>query len=768
MKTLIVLVIVGWIAYKLFGRRSGGSGRDTRRRRTQGSNGSISIEISTDSDSWSERGSPRNVDPVAEAREADRLWVGAGDSFKVGSHDVPGGMVYVGKKLSPARSWGDSEPALVNPSLKVAWQNPDRDGSEMSYWPSYSEISPASRAAYVEWLASGRSDPGANIGYVFLYFYGIERRLLLDLQHLPDRRSEADGLISEVERLLGIYGTNRSFEGYATRLLYKARALWSGTLAYQHRPTFRRGSSELPGDVRLAVGQLAAAGEPIPADWAMAWVMGHPDTRLKTPAKRCREEFEALFLKRYADKFGAGMKVKPNKRRLKLSYRPASSSFGGAIEIPIGDLPDVAALSRPLAPLREIVESIESDLAAYSRAIGRDPKVAGSLEALALLPPELAKSRPSPEAEALKAWVDSTLGGKDIAVVAGADLMARWSCERADRISKREIGSFASLLNSFDVAIEPDPRFGGGAIPASGKAILFRPGPERLSAASSGYRAATLLLHLASVVAVGDGEISESEERHLEEHLERSMHLRDPEARRLRAHLQWLLVEQPSLAGIKKRLEATDVRQRQGLAEFAVAIAGADGVIDPGEVKTITKIYKLLGFEPEQAYSDIHSLQAGGDWKPASDPVTVRPAETTDAGFKIGARPETATPAPNGDVRLDMTRVERTLAETAVVSSMLADIFVDEDRGAETAEVAAPPMSANGLDSAHARLLAELAGRSEWSREEFEALTDGLGLLTDGAYETLNEAAFEATDCPLLEGEDPIEVDHSILGELTA
>jgi len=44
-----------------------------------------------------------------------------------------------------------------------------------------------------------------------------------------------------------------------------------------------------------------------------------------------------------------------------------------------------------------------------------------------------------------------------------------------------------------------------------------------------------------------------------------------------------------------------------------------------------------------------------------------------------------------------------------------------------------------------------------------DSLADGFQLLADGAFETLNEAAFELLDCPLLEGDDPIVVDLETL-----
>ena len=50
-----------------------------------------------------------------------------------------------------------------------------------------------------------------------------------------------------------------------------------------------------------------------------------------------------------------------------------------------------------------------------------------------------------------------------------------------------------------------------------------------------------------------------------------------------------------------------------------------------------------------------------------------------------------------------------------------------------------------------------------WPRAEVQALAAALGLMTDGALEHLNEAAFDHADGPLTEGDDPLEMNPDIL-----
>ena len=777
MEALVLLILAGIAIYAL--RSKGSSSRASRSRAGRSGRGSnsrsgshaaqrfeLSVEPSSDDDYRIPRARRQRRSPPEVAQLGDRAWVPPGEGASIAGLEIPDGMVYVADDLEPIGGWSEREPALIDPTLPVARRNPSRDGGGMSYWPSYSEIPPECRAAYLEWLGSGRSDPNAYIGYVFLYFYGLERRLLFDLRHLPGRKHEARILLREVERLLSVYSGNRSFQGYGISLLQTATALWSDGRAYDRSPSFQPGRRELPAEVRLAVGQLVTEGTPIPGDWALAWVTGHPETRLRTPARRCPEEFRELFLRRFSDRFGAGMALKPNKRRLKICHAPASASFGGQVEIAFDDLPDIGGLSRPVHILRELAESASAELESYSRLVGRDPGQARSLQAIALLPSELAETRRGPEAERLRGWIDATLGDEERAVTTASDLMDHWDCSRPDRIRKSELGSFGKMLEAQGYGVEPDPRYGGGALAADQKVVLFRLQGERPAAISPAYHAATLLLHLAAAVASSDGTVSEEEERHLEEHLERSMDLAPAEVHRLRAHLHWLVASQAKLTGLKPRIQQIDERGRHQLAQFAVATAGADGIIDPEEVRTLGKVYRMLGLDPDQAYGDIHSLRSSSTWSPADRPVTVRPPEAVDLGFPIPSSSEPSG-SPETEFRLDMDRVERTRAETAAVSSVLASVFVDdEEPEVASSQTTEETLLEGALDAPHGRLLRALAGRSEITRQEFEEIAESLNLLPDGAFEALNEAAFDRVDGPLLEGEDPIDVDLDTLGEM--
>ncbi|MBI2466931.1 MAG: TerB N-terminal domain-containing protein [Candidatus Rokubacteria bacterium] len=126
----------------------------------------------------------------------------AGQPVTVSGYTIPGGLLFVGRNLS-AVSGDHAEPALIDPRLPVDRENPNRAGTDVPYWPSYSSITPSDRAAYLEWLAEGRSRPDAYIGYIFLFFYGLERRALAGPERLKTATAELRAFAVEVERRAG-------------------------------------------------------------------------------------------------------------------------------------------------------------------------------------------------------------------------------------------------------------------------------------------------------------------------------------------------------------------------------------------------------------------------------------------------------------------------------------------------------------------------------------------------------------------------------------
>ena len=140
-------------------------------------------------------------------------WISKDGTARVAGRDI-GGMVYVGRGPRTRRS-GDPDNAFIDSSKNVSRRGGDYEGQGMDYWPNYSTIDSRSRATYLDWLSSERSDTRYDVGYVFLYFYGLERRVFVDKADAQERSD----IVTEVRRLLEIYGYNHSIRNFEKKVV---------------------------------------------------------------------------------------------------------------------------------------------------------------------------------------------------------------------------------------------------------------------------------------------------------------------------------------------------------------------------------------------------------------------------------------------------------------------------------------------------------------------------------------------------------------------
>lgn len=713
------------------------------------------------------RESPRHstyAPPVIEPKvDPDSVWLPAGTATTVAGYPIHGGLLYVGKGLAePDGSRTDA--ALINPALSVAKTGANYILRQLPYWSFYSGISPEARAAYLKWLAVGRSDPAADVGYVFLYFYGLERRVLVDALTSAAARAEVPAIKKEIERLLGIYANSGSFQGYAESLLSVIEA--------------REANLELPGDIppplpptrelsfkhRLGLGLFAKNSRPLPAEWAYTWLMGDPTTNLRTPAQRCPDEFKKAFIAQYKSEYGDGMKLPVNKTRLKVVHRPASPSllgnyklFSKGVEL---DLPDVTVLTSQVKKLQQIANTCMAQLDGYSRYLGRNPDNAGTADALVELPFAL---WPEQYREPLNQMRDTVQkAGKPLLIK--FEKLRSWLPEWND-ITRPKYQTLARVLGDAGIGIEPDIKFGGKLPTADSQIALFADdGVAGFTEPSVEYGAAALTLHLAVAVSAADGQVDGPERQLLMRQLEDWLHLDESAKLRLHAHLRLLMAEPPGLNSLKKRIETLSLSAREAIGEFLARVAQADNEVTPAEVKLLERIFKMLELDVQAMYSKVHAL--------ANEPVTVVPASGEQPPRY--AIPKPPTPKPTG-VQIDMTRVAALHADSEKVSSILGSIFIEDVPHPEPDE--APPPEADeptpaqqdsliGLDAEHTALLRLLCTRTEWARVELEELAADRGLMLDGALEGINDAAFDAYDQPFTEGEDPVEINEEVRMEV--
>ena len=704
------------------------------------------------------RSAPRREPVTDKAQEAKPRtrgradeWIPKHENARVRGRDI-GGMVYVGRGPLTRRG-GDPDNAFIDPSKNVSRRGGDYEGQGMHYWPNYSTIDSRSRATYLDWLGSGRSDTRYDVGYVFLYFYGLERRVFVDKE---DEQERGD-IVAEVRRLLEIYGYNHSIRRYLGAFIDATSLL---DLRDYSQPIFEHDGYEIPAKVLLAVGRMVARSEPLTANWLLSWYLCHPETRLRTPAKRAFVEFKEYFRCLFDDEFPNGLKLRVPKRRLKLMYHASSGNFAINLSENLGEVPDVSSLSSPLSTAQAIADKASNGLDKYSRYLGRNPEGRGTIEAHAILPEAIWSVFPCPEKEELRIWVANQVetGG----LVPVEKVIERLEGARPDKVGKQQLIGVADALARLGVGMAPDPRFALRQPRYGEPVVLFHLPTDivTIESPSEAYRSAILSLAVGTLVAHADGRIDASEREHLAVQIDANESVTEAERARLHANLSWMAAVPPDMSMLRSRLRNATESARSALGQLAVVAAGADGTIDPEEIRTIEKLYTAMGLERESVYTDLHALTS------RPEPITVRPADLTPREFAIPSPPPEK---PTGTVALDAARVSAVMADTVRVSQVLGDIFADdEDDDDEVVDdsVSAADDRFGGLDAPHRAVASVLITRQQWTEEEVAALADEHQLMVAGALETINEWAFESLGDTLIEQYDGYEISGDLAQEL--
>ncbi len=682
-------------------------------------------------------------------------WIRPKSLIDIAGYIIDDGMIYVGKDLKAPDGYG-TECALINPNLKVDKNNDDYRVRRLTYWPSYSEASPDARAAYLKWLSTGKSDPGADIGYVFLYFYGLERRLLYDTVHGSVLISEIQTLVNEVERLLNIYGDNSSFDSYASSLLAYIQAdHYCDSIDYKHEVPTHTNHFGVPIYLQVCLGQMAKDDIPIPANWALAWYLSTPNPPVytRTPAHRCQQEFQTLFAEEYTRTFVKGLILKDNKTRLKVEHRPASKSLSGKNYAKTLDLPDVNRQTSAMNKIAPLVQTCQEKLDSYSRYLGRNPNNKDTLDAMLELPVSVWPSN-------IKKYLDSLqsmLLQKNELTLTFSTLLDHFP-DWQDK-SKKRFSLFMDRLDSCNIGMEPDFRITGAKPEMDSSVILFPLEESSINHIGPAYGLAALSMHLAAMVSESDGEVSQAEIEVLKDQIERSSSLNLPEKRRLKIYLQWLLSQPLSTKGMKKKIQSLGVSERELIGDMLIQVSQADGNISASEIKLMEKVFNLLEIDLNVLYSKIHSSYA--------EPITVKAATDTGIGFSIPVPP--GEPAPKEKTfSLDMSKVASLHQETEHVSSLLSAIFNQDEAGQKDENIDTEEVKVGehdklwGLTPSIYEIVQILSNKSAWDRRELEEIAYNKNLMLEGVLEQINEAAFECFDEPFIEGEDPFEINQEI------
>lgn len=675
-------------------------------------------------------------------------WISQATTLQIGNLEFAAKFVYCGNK-PPGRDAPNN--SYIDARLEVSSYFADPMGETLTYYPSYAGMMPTARRSYLTWLAEGRKDPSTPIGYVFLFFYGLEHRLILGND--PD---DIAPISAEVRRLLQLYGDNHSFRIYAERLLEVADTMRADQAAPLLPSPDLRNGYEIPLRVKMHLGKLVSESRSLDAANALIWVLSLPDSYLRTPARRCFPELVELWMKRFPSSYPDGLMVKAPKAKICHGYRAASANFYH--EISIGDLPDIGHVEAPLRGLRALLAACVDALDPLSRFLGKEPGARGTVAAALLAPEEIRDHVGAHGLADCRSGIENRVDARGAGLFTVAELM---KLLQIDSLSDSKIPvpvqrQMSSALDALDYGFEPDRRYGTTAtmLPENKLVVFPAVAGAPVDVERAEFAAARTMAEIYALAALSDGLVVPDELAVIERDLLAIPGLGAQERDRILARCLALLEDPPRRREAMKRLTALPETHRRQVTQASITIILADGQVTPAEVKFLESLHEALDLPKEEVYVALHRQQSAPD-----DMLVTVIADDFAAG--------TPLPAVDGPLAIDSTRLARIRGETAAVSQLLAGIFVEEDEEVVTTPSAPMPSAGRfaGLDAAHGEMLwAVMQGGMD--RAGFEASARTAGLMPDGAIETINEWAFDMFDEPAIEDDGAIVVVDYLVPEL--
>lgn len=698
-----------------------------------------------------------------EKKPSSGKWFNPGELAIIQGFNITCGMIYVGTELKNFENTyyhHRDDDALINPKLSVQKNNDNYHAFPSLYIFSfaYSQLTPNQRACYLSWLADGKNDPDIFIGYIFTYFYGLERRLLFEIPRNHSLKNERPLLLDELHRLIGLLEKKEPGTPYLNSLVnhinnlifYEQSPEIFQQCFYQDPvplPTYNTG---MPLALQTGLAQMALDQINLPSDWALNWYLSilEPPLYHRTPAKRCYDEFRKLFALKYRESFENGIKITPNKTKWNLTYLPANDSLKYHFFKKPTALPDISRIQKGINQLTPLIDYCYEELNQYSRFLGKNPDKKETIDSLLTLPPLIWPRRIATMLKHLNGLLLKK--GAPVSLKFGRllKLFPLWESK-----TKTKMTSFLTILEMyFNIGMEPDCRY-QGTVPAEHSLIVLFISNTHFSQmedSTSNYAFAALIIHLNVLVCQADGQMSKQALNLLKAQIDRWPWLNPPLKLRLNAHLLWLKSQEVKISGVKKRLDRLTQSQKQEIGDLLIKTAQSDGAVSVEEVKILEKLFKLLKIEPFVLYNQMNQWKS--NHTPSSNPVSMEVPQ-------------------HSHVQLDMNKLAALKTDSEKVSSLLSEIFTADEE--EFFPIAPTPKQAGsadkiwGLPATLAKFVRYLCQKPIWCIAELEQFSAENTLMLDGALEEINDAAFAQFDEPFTEDiETGIEINQDIAKEI--
>lgn len=673
-------------------------------------------------------------------------WAGLGQTIIIGDYSIQNALTYwsIMSSSFEEASCIDTRKPIGNPSIV----------EPLPYWPKYSVLNPNQRAYYLSWLSRGKIGDIDEIGYVFLYFYGLERRVLVD-------RSDSEIIFKECLRLLSTFSNSKSFNSYASEFVAYLMGLnlldIDSHELCQYIPAFDNLSPKM---VDVVLSWHLNKKMSVPWDLAYSIAMHSSKTVKTTIIKKSPDILKILFKSKFLEHYPNGLHLNEITTQKRLGYHPASPTLISVFSNPVagGIIPEINIQMPELDQFDEIIsiwiECVE-ELKPVSNKLNKTNGVV-TREVYTAFPNELKKYYSHPDK---KIWLDLLAlkeSSDGVTLVKVSDLAPLLEIEKRDILTPKLSKSLEDTARDVGLTIIPNV-FVNGTSYRWNDTIALLQNSDPNNQLSENIEKVALIFEMAYAIATHDGNYSSSEQDFLFNSLTDRFQLNPVDIDYLKILQKVLGIQSPPVTRIGKRLTShLDINQKLTLARFLSKIISLENKSEKEEKKILKTVYKSLNIETSLAEASITQFI---NEVYREEPVSVSKPKITRTGEVIPAE------IPKAGITIDEMKLRQKIQETNDVKAILGNIFTFEEEdeinhdfsdeltkrvqngqfqnSINDTHLPFPVDSLNNLDSKYIPILQDILDSKEISKEEFTNLVRKHNLMPQAVLDEINTWADE-------------------------
>lgn len=635
-------------------------------------------------------------------------WVKPDETVTVNGIKITGVGFYLGSDLK--HNNGSAEPSLVNPLMRAS---STIDDASYTLEPTYMRFTPYQRHKYLEWLGSSCTTKAPN-AFVYLYFYGLERRALIDGQSELSVLQEVRPLIEQLGNRYGVISV------YTEPLLLHIDTLIADYTVPENLTI---------ANYEYVAGRYVADKKPVPTDVVCNLILKSNVVR----KSKYLTLFENTVEKAVKHLYGNTITLERCFSFKTVEYKALSTGLRAIPFMHTSKAVDVLSSRANVNKLQEIATKVSDSLDDYTKYLSKNPTHQNTLEANLMLPVYLFPPTLDITLKNLKYETD----GYHLVDLPLETLLSTLNSDGT--ITKDKYARIVTALEAYKIGIYP-ASFKTG-VDAKTNIILYST-DSTVPPETADLPVAELFIDIIAWASAKDYHFEDS---NLFEHITK-FNIGPNECKQLAACAKFKCLNNKNITGLKQKLKELPETARKQIADAFVSLSKSSDNLEPAEIKVLESIYKLLDIDQTSLYAALHS-------------DSLNAADSSAATTHV----------------LDMSKIKALQKETSEVASLLHSVFNSEEdipvQEKETARVidttqATTTKTYLGLSVQASALLDIVKTKTVWKKEELKLHADELELMIDGVIDQINEACFDEYDESLIDGDDVLEININIIEKI--